>query len=218
MTQRGRTHVRAPGEEPSASTRRGWTAVGAVAAATFTIVTSEMLPVGLLTPIGRTLRVSEGTVGLTLTATGLVAAVSAPLLMPALGRLDRRVALLVLMLVLAAGNLLAAWAPHFGVLLAGRVLVGTGMGGVWAVAASLAPRLVPERSVGAATSVIFSGVAVASVLGVPAGTFLGTAAGWRAAFVAGGLLSVAVAGALSLLLPRLPVARGEAGRYGPAVR
>ncbi|WP_461009268.1 MFS transporter [Streptomyces capparidis] len=198
------------------SARRGWAAVGALAAATFTVVTSEMLPVGLLTPVGAALGVSEGTAGLALTVTGLVAAVAAPLVAPAARRLDRRVVLWALMLVLAAGNLLAAWAPHVAVLMAGRVLVGAGMGGVWAVAAPLAARLVPSRSAGAATSVVFSGIAVASVLGVPAGTWLGEAVGWRAAFAAAGLLAVAVAGALAALLPRLPVER--AVRLGGVAR
>ncbi len=219
MTTTARRTIAGPPRQEELSTKRGWAAVGAVAAATFTVVTSEMLPVGLLTPIGGALEVSEGTAGLALTVTGLVAAVSAPLIMPAVGRTDRRTVLRALMLLLAAGNLLAAWAPHFGVLMAGRVLVGAGMGGVWAVAASLAVRLVPARSVGAATSLIFSGIAVASVLGVPAGTFLGEAAGWRAAFAAAGGLAVAVATALSLLLPRLPVERavrlgGVAGLTG----
>ncbi|MEU7136080.1 MFS transporter [Streptomyces sp. NPDC046261] len=217
-TARRTTAGRAQGEE-ALSPRRGWAAVAALAAATFTVVTSEMLPVGLLTPVGAALKVSEGTAGLALTVTGLVAAVSAPLVMPAVGRAERRQVLCALMLLLAAGNLLAAWAPHFGVLMAGRVLVGAGMGGVWAVAAPLAVRLVPARSVGAATSLIFSGIAVASVLGVPAGTFLGEAAGWRTAFAAAGGLAVAVAAALWLLLPRLPVERavrlgGVAGLTG----
>lgn len=219
MTTTARRTTAGPPRQEALSPKRGWAAVGAVAAATFTVVTSEMLPVGLLTPVGGALEVSEGTAGLALTVTGLVAAVSAPLIMPAVGRTDRRAVLRALMLLLAAGNLLAAWAPHFGVLMAGRVLVGAGMGGVWAVAASLAVRLVPARSVGAATSLVFSGIAVASVLGVPAGTFLGEAAGWRAAFAAAGGLAVAVAAALSLLLPRLPVERavrlgGVAGLAG----
>ncbi|POX43506.1 MFS transporter [Streptomyces sp. Ru73] len=201
---------------PERPTRRGWAAVGAVAAATFTVVTSEMLPVGLLTPMGRSLGVSEGAAGLALTVTGLVAAASAPLLTPLLGRRDRRAVLCALMLLLTAGNLLAAWAPHFGVLMAGRVLVGVGMGGVWTVAASLAARLVPGRPAGAATSLIFSGIAVASVLGVPAGTYLGEAAGWRTAFIAVGALGAAVAVALAVLLPRLPVAR--AARLGGLFR
>ncbi|MFF5105177.1 MFS transporter [Streptomyces sp. NPDC000134] len=182
----------------------GWPAVVAVAAATFMVVTSEMLPVGLLTPIGGALGVTEGTAGLTLTVTGVVGAVSAPLLTPALGRLDRRAVLCALMAVLAAGNLLSAWSPHFAVMVAARVLVGVGMGGVWAVAAGLAVRLVPGRSVGPATSLVFGGISVASVLGVPAGTYLGELAGWRIAFAAAAAVSLVVPAALAVLLPRLP--------------
>ncbi|OKI00406.1 transporter [Streptomyces sp. CB02923] len=184
--------------------RAGWPAVGALAAATFTVVTSEMLPVGLLTPIGGALGVSDGTAGLTLTVAGVVAALGAPVLTLAVGRADRRIVLCGLMAMLAAANLLAAWAPDFGVMLAARVLVGLGMGGVWALAAGLAVRLVPARSVAAATSLIFSGVAAASVLGVPAGTLTGQVGGWRAAFVVVGALSALIAVALAVLLPPLP--------------
>ncbi|HZF87481.1 MFS transporter [Streptomyces sp.] len=182
----------------------GWPAVVAVAGATFTVVTSEMLPVGLLTPIGEALRVSEGTAGLTLTITGLVGAVSAPLLTPALGRFDRRLVLCGLMAVLIVGNLLAAWSPNFAVMVVARVLVGIGMGGVWAIAAGLAVRLVPGKSVAPATSLVFSGIAVASVLGVPAGTYIGELADWRTAFLTIAGLALVVLIALAVLLPKLP--------------
>ncbi|ASU82837.1 MFS transporter [Nocardiopsis gilva YIM 90087] len=186
---------------------RGWPAVIAVAIATFTVVTSEMMPVGLLTPIGDALSVSEGTAGLTLTITGLVAAVSAPFVPLAIGRSDRRVVLVALMMLLAAANLLAAWAPNFAVMVVARVLIGVGMAGVWALAAGLAPRLVPARSVGSATSMIFSGIAVASVLGVPTGAYIGALVGWRAAFVAIAGLALLVAVALAVPLPRLTTER-----------
>lgn len=189
---------------PAARRRGGWPAVAAVAAGTFTVVTSEMLPVGLLTPIGGSLAVSEGTAGLTLTVTGLVAAVTAPFAPALIGRTDRRTALVLLTALLAGADLLSAWAPTFAVLVAARVLVGIGMGGVWALAAGLAPRLVPAWSVGAATSLVFSGIAVASVLGVPLGTYIGALAGWREAFAVLGLLALLVAAALALLLPPLP--------------
>ncbi|MCK7623422.1 MFS transporter [Streptomyces sp. RS10V-4] len=180
--------------------------MGALAAATCTVVTSEMLPVGLLTPIGRELRVSDGTAGLSLTLTGLVAAVAAPVLTLLIGRRDRRAVLAVLMAALTAANLLAAYATGIGVLLAARALVGVGMGGVWAIASGLAVRLVPERRVAAATSLVFSGVAAASVLGVPAGTLVGELGGWRAAFTAMAGVCAVVALALLVLLPPLPAA------------
>ncbi|MGW6723449.1 MFS transporter [Streptomyces sp. NPDC054995] len=187
--------------------RNGWWGVAVLALGTFTVVTSEMLPVGLLTPMGSSLGIPEGVAGLTLTITGLVAAVSAPALVPLLGRADRRTALCVLVTVLVVGNLGAVWATDFGTMVVARVLVGVGMGGVWAVAAGLAVRLVPAKSAGAATTLVFSGIAVASVLGVPAGTYLGDLAGWRAAFLAAAGLGAVVLVAAALLLPRLPAER-----------
>jgi predicted MFS family arabinose efflux permease len=197
----------------------GWPAVLAVATGIFTVVTAEMMPVGLLTPIADALAVSEGTAGQTLTITGVLAAVSAPLVVPALGRLDRRRVLVAFMGLLAVANLLAAWSPVFGVLVVARVLVGISMGGVWSVAAGLAARLVAQASVGRATATIFSGIAVASVLGVPLGTFLGELAGWRAAFAVVGALAAIVGLAMAALLPALPTERAAGLRgVGALVR
>ncbi|MFC0599521.1 MFS transporter [Streptomyces palmae] len=182
----------------------GWLAVISVAVGIFSVVTSEMLPVGLLTSIGTDLDVSDGTAGLAVTVPGLVAAVSAPLVTTAVGRLDRRLVLCGLMALLATANLLSAFAPGFAVLLTARVLVGVSIGGVWSIAGGLAVRLVPERSVGTATALIFSGIAVASVLGVPAGTLIGDLADWRTAFAVVGVLALAVLIALACLLPPLP--------------
>ncbi|MFE9575776.1 MFS transporter [Nocardia sp. NPDC006044] len=196
-----------PAPAAQVSALRGWLGVGAVTGATFTVVTSEMLPVGLLTPISRALRVSEGAAGLSLTATGLVAALSAPLITGALGRTDRRLVLCALLAVLTLGNVGAAWSPNVAVMMAARVLVGIGIGGVWAIAASLAARLVPAESIGAATALVYSGVAVASVIGVPAGTYIGALAGWRAAFLVIAALAVVVLIAIAVLLPRSTVAQ-----------
>ncbi|MFI1799463.1 MFS transporter [Streptomyces sp. NPDC020379] len=201
---------------PGNAAVRGWLAVVALAAGTFTVVTSEMLPVGLLTPIGDALDVTEGTAGLTLTGTGIVGAVSAPLVTSAVGRLDRRLVLCALMALLTAANVLAAWSPNFAVMMAARVLVGIGMGGVWSLAGGLAVRLVPARSAGPATSMVFSGIAVASVLGVPAGTYIGEWAGWREAFLAVAALALLVTLAMAVLLPPLPA--GRAVGLGGVVR
>ncbi|WP_424215949.1 MFS transporter (plasmid) [Streptomyces sp. BI20] len=209
--------------EPHEKIEKGataWPGVAAIAGATFTVVTSELLPVGLLTPMGRALDTSPGTAGLALTATGVVAAVTAVPVTALFGRTDRRVVLALLTALVGAGNLVAGLAPGVGVLMIGRVLVGLGMGGVWAVAASgLAGRLVPAPRVAAANSVIFGGVAVASVLGVPSATYLAEAFGWRAPFLAAGALALLVAGALLVLLPALPAANGvRAAAMGPVVR
>jgi predicted MFS family arabinose efflux permease len=188
----------------SAVTRARWPAVSSVAVGTFTIVTSEMLPVGLLPSIAATLGVSDGTAGLMMSVSGLVAAVSAPVLAITTRRLDRRVTLLGLMALLAVANLAGAFAPDYAVMLAARVLTGVSIGGFWAFAAGLGLRLVPEGSVGRATSIILAGVSVASVLGVPATTFISSFAGWRTAFIAMGVLALALLAPLAATLPSLP--------------
>ncbi|QIS14701.1 MFS transporter [Nocardia arthritidis] len=198
---------------PGHSIRRGWLGVGTLAVGTFTVVTSEMLPVGLLTPMRHDLNISEGTAGLAMTETGLVAAISAPLLTAALSRFDRRWVMTGLMAVLILGNVTAAAAPNFGVLTVGRVLVGLGMGGVWSLAAGLAARLVPENRTATAVSVVFSGIAIASVLGIPAGAYLGAVAGWRAAFLVTAGLAVVLLVAMPAVLPPLR-AQGDVALRG----
>ena len=178
-----------------------------MAATVFTVVTAELMPVGLLTPIGSALQVSEGTAGLSLTVTGVVSALSAPVLPLLLGKVDRRTVLVGLMALLGAAGLLAAVAPGFGVLAVARVLMGISLGGVWLLTVGLAPRIVPPHAVGPATSLIFSGIGIASVLGIPAGAYVGELVGWRWAFAAVGLLSIALAVALAFLLPALPAAK-----------
>ncbi|NSC23977.1 MFS transporter [Streptomyces albus subsp. chlorinus] len=183
---------------------RPWPAVIALTGATFSMITAEMLPVGLLTPLSEGLHVSEGSAGLTVTLTGLVAALSAPAVPLALGRLDRRIAVVGLLALLALASAVCAAAPVLPVLLAGRVLTGIALGGVWALAAGLVVRLVPGPRVGRALATVFGGIGLASVLGVPAGTLIGELGGWRSAFAATAALTTVVAVALALLLPRLP--------------
>ncbi|MEU1393753.1 MULTISPECIES: MFS transporter [unclassified Nonomuraea] len=181
-----------------------WLAVTSITLGIFAIVTSEILPIGLLTTIGADFRVTDGTAGLTMTLPGFVAAVAAPVLTVATARLDRRVMLCVLMAVLAAADVLAAVAGAYWVVLVSRVLVGLTIGGFWSIAAGLASRLVPPAAVGTATALIFSAVPLGSVLGVPAGTFIGHLAGWRTAFLVLAGLSVLVLVALLCVLPPLP--------------
>ena len=182
---------------------RRWVAVVAVAVGTFLLVTAEQLPVGLLTPVGADLRVTDGVAGLMVTVPGIVAAVAAPLVPVLVGRLDRRVLLGALMALMTLANALSALAPTYPVLIGSRVLVGVAIGGFWAVAGGLATRLVPGPDVPRATALIFGGVAAANVLGVPIGTLLGGVAGWRVAFGALSALAVVVLVALFALLPRL---------------
>ncbi|MFF5158026.1 MFS transporter [Streptomyces sp. NPDC000348] len=194
-----------------ASTHRspaiGWLAVVAVMLGIFSIVTTEILPIGLLTKIGAGFTVSDGMAGLMMTMPGFLAAIAAPVITVATARIDRRLMLCVFMALLAGANFLAAAAPDYWLVLVSRVIVGIVIGGFWSIGASLAERLVPTESVGRATAVIFSAVPLGSVLGVPAGTFIGDLAGWRTAFIAMGGLTVAVLIMLLIVMPPLPPRR-----------
>ncbi|WP_443041811.1 MFS transporter [Streptomyces sp. B21-097] len=170
----------------------------------FSIVTTEIMPIGLLTKIGSTFSISDGMAGLMMTMPGFLAAISAPVVTVATARIDRRLMLCVFMLLLAVANFLAAAAPDYWLVLVSRVIVGIVIGGFWSIGAGLAQRLVPAASVGRATAVIFSAVPLGSVLGVPAGTFIGDLAGWRTVFVALGALTVGVLAMLLLVMPPLP--------------
>ncbi|MEU6857772.1 MFS transporter [Glycomyces sp. NPDC046736] len=183
-----------------------WIPVLAVALSTFSVVTAEMMPVGLLTPIAADLGVAPGLAGTSLTITGIVAAVLAPLTPTLIGRSDRRTVIAAFLGVLAVGNALSAVATGFALFALGRVLIGVAMGVVWSLAAGIGPRLAPERHVGRAMTIVFSGVSIAMVAGVPLGTFAAGLLDWRAAFIGLAALSAAAAVLVLTRLPRLPAA------------
>lgn len=189
---------------PERAARRPWLAVSAVGLATFSVVTTEMLPVGLLTSIAGSLGTSMGRSGLMISLPALLAALFAPLVVMAAGGMDRRRILCGLLALLVLANLASALAPSLIWLLAARVLVGFCMGGIWAIAGGLAARLVPQASMGLATSIIFGGVAAASVLGVPLGALIGDFAAWRWAFGGMAGFSALVLALHMAVLPALP--------------
>lgn len=193
--------------EPAASTRSAWLAVGSIAVGTFAMVTSEFLPIGLLTDIANGLQVSDGTAGLMVTMPGVLAAFAGPALIVASGRLDRRTVMVALTTLLVASNLLAAFAPNFATMLVARLLLGLCIGGFWTFAPSAATQLVDTDSKARAMSLVLAGVSAATVLGVPAGALLGTLAGWRAAFGLTGVLAAVVLLVQIWLLPAMPPAR-----------
>ncbi len=193
---------------PHAQTpRSAWLAVASIAVGTFAMVTTEFLPIGLLTDIASGLKVSDGTAGLMVTMPGVLAAFAGPALIVAAGRLDRRTVMIALTVLLLASNLLAAFAPNFATMLVARLLLGLCVGGFWTFAPSAATQLVPAVSQARAMSLVLAGISLATVLGVPAGAFLGNAAGWRAAFAVTGLLAAVVLSVQMWLLPAMPPAR-----------
>lgn len=185
------------------ATAREWLAIAPVALGTFALVTSEFIPVGLLTSVASELHASEGMTGLMMTIPAIVAAVAAPGIMLAAGRLDRRIILWVLSAILVLSNLLVALAPNFATVLLGRVLLGIDVGAFWAISSIVATRIVPPASVGKANAIIFAGISAGTVLGVPAGAIIGHAFGWRMAFGVVAAFGALVLAAQVWLLPRL---------------
>ncbi|MEN4950293.1 MFS transporter [Stenotrophomonas sp. TWI819] len=165
--------------EPSSS---AWVAVFSLAMGVFGLLTAEYLPASLLTPMAADLGVSEALAGQAVTVTAVVA-LFAGLLVPRLTRLmDRRVVLLSFTGLMILSNALVALSSSMGVLLVMRVLLGIALGGFWSMAAAVAMRLVPQQRVPRALSIIFSGIAVGTVVSVPLGSYLGGLLGWRSAF------------------------------------
>ncbi|PAQ09023.1 MFS transporter [Mesorhizobium temperatum] len=183
-----------------------WGAVISLALGVFGLVTAEFLPASLLTPLAQDLGVTEGTAGQAVTATAVVGAIAAPTMAIITKRLDRRVVMWGLTVLLILSNLVAAFASSLPVLLIARIMLGISLGGFWSMSAAMAMRLVPMRLMPRAMSIILTGVSVATVCAAPVGAYVGDIWGWRTAF-----MIAAVVGALALLvqiatLPKLPPA------------
>ncbi|KMN08648.1 MFS transporter [Pseudomonas sp. FSL R10-1350] len=167
-----------------------WMAVFSLAMGVFGLLTAEYLPASLLTPMAAELGVSEALAGQAVTVTA-VAALFSGLLLPGLTRgIDRRVVLLGFSVLMIASNLLVAFSSSLMVLLIMRILLGIALGGFWSMAAAVAMRLVPTTLLPRALSIIFSGIAVGTVVAVPLGSYLGGLYGWRSAFVAAAAVGV----------------------------
>ncbi|MCW2973799.1 MAG: putative transporter, MFS-type [Thermoleophilia bacterium] len=199
------------------SLRRGWIAVATVMTVAFVSVTTEFLPVGLLDDVGAAMGSSPGVTGLMITIPAIVAAIAAPAVMVGAGKLDRKRVLLGLTLVLVLSNVLVGTAQSLTQLFIGRALLGVVVGGFWSVALSVPSKLVPERSVARGASIIFAGVSLATVVGVPIGTFVGDAVGWRAAFLGSAGVAALVFLVQLWLLPSLTAERGVQVRDLPRV-
>ena len=193
----------APAASPAArGTLRSWLAVAAVGMGVFAFTTTEMVPIGLLPAMSRNLGVAEGTVGLSVTLYGAVAGLFAPVLTVATRRIDRRLLLLLVLAIFVAGNAFTALSSSFAVLMLSRLLTGFAHGVMWSIAASIAIRLVPKEQAVRATAVVFSGISIASVVGVPFGTFIGQS-NWRIAFWAISGIGLLILGAVAAFLPPL---------------
>lgn len=168
--------------------KRSTFALLALAVSAFAIGTTEFISVGLLPLIAGDLQVPVTTAGLTVSLYALGVTFGAPVLTSLTSTVSRKTLLLSIMIVFIAGNSLAASASSIGVLLAARVISALSHGLFMSIGSTIAADLVPEDRRASAISIMFSGLTVATVTGVPLGTFVGQHFGWRMAF----LLIVAV--------------------------
>ncbi|MGR7604452.1 MFS transporter [Klebsiella aerogenes] len=182
---------------------RAWLAVVALGVSAFSIVTSELAPVGMLSALANDLHQSQAGAGLAVTAYGWVAALAALLAGAIPARISRKALLIVLMLILAFSCLAATQSHTMQTFMTARMTGALAHGAFWALIGTVAVQLVPVDKLGLATSVIFAGVSAASVLGVPLSSFIADMVGWRQAFSAISLLSLATAVALLWTLPTL---------------
>ncbi|WP_067813142.1 Cmx/CmrA family chloramphenicol efflux MFS transporter [Nocardia inohanensis] len=163
-----------------------------LAVAVFAQGTSEFMVSGLLERISSDVGVSLGTAGLltSLFAAGMV--LGAPLMAMAAGRLPVRYSVAAFLALFCAAHIVGAVATGFGVLLVTRVVAAVANAGFLAIVLAALPGLVGPALIGRATSVVVSGVTVACIAGVPAGTWLGQVWGWRSTFWAVAVISAAV--------------------------
>lgn len=191
---------------------RTWAAVVALGVSTFTIVTTELAPIGLLSQLAESFQQSEATAGLVVSVYAWLAAAIALLSILLFGRFPRKGLLIVLMAILATSNIVAAFAPLFSALLGARMVGAIAHGAFWAMIGTIGAQLVPPRYVGLATSIIFGGVSVASVIGVPLSNAVAREYSWNMAFIAISVLSLISMIAISVFLPKLttppPLQRG----------
>lgn len=153
-----------------------------LALSAFGIGTTEFVIMGLLPDIARDLAVSIPKAGMLVTGYALSVAFGAPFMALATSRTNRRKALILLMGIFILGNTMCALAPNYGWLMLARVVTALCHGAFFGIGAVEAASLVPENRKASAVALMFTGLTLANVLGVPAGTAFGQAAGWQSPF------------------------------------
>jgi DHA1 family inner membrane transport protein len=189
-----------------------WVGLFTLSALIFMMVTSEFLPTGLLPEIASQLEVSESQVGLLVTVFAGTVVLTATPLAVLTRRYSRKSLVIVVLFVFILGNVLAALAPSYEVLVVARVIGGLAHGLFWSVVGAYSAHLVPKHQLARAVAITGGGGTAAFVLGVPLGTALGHSLGWRLAFaILGGAVLV-----LTLVTAKLlpAVRHGEDLRTG----
>ena len=188
-------------------------ALYALAAGAFGIGTTEFVIMGLLMQVAADLKVSIATAGLLISGYALGVFVGAPVLTVATSRMPRKTVLIGLMAIFTLGNLCCALAPNYTLLLLARVVTALAHGTFFGVGAVVATGLVAADRRASAISIMFTGLTIATLLGVPAGAWLGLHFGWRSTFWA-----VAAIGVVAMIVIAALVPAGRDNSAGIALR
>ena len=167
----------------------------------FAIGTTEFVIVGLVPTIAEQLAISLPSAGLLVSIYALGVAIGAPVLTALTSRLPRKQLLIGLMVLFTAGNMLAWQATDYTTLVIARLLTGLAHGVFFSIGSTIATSLVPKEKAASAIAIMFGGLTVALVTGVPLGTFIGQHFGWRETFLAVSLLGVIALVSSVLLIP-----------------
>ncbi len=184
----------------------------ALAVAAFAIGTTEFVIMGLVPDVAADLGVSIPQAGLLISGYAMGVEIGGPLLAIATVRLARKTALLWLMGLFIVGNLLCALAPSYAWLMTSRVIASFSHGSFFGSAALVAAFLAPANQSTRAIALMFSGLTIANIVGVPLGTLLGQASGWRATFWAVAVLGVIALGAIARWVPAVNLPSARLGR------
>ncbi|WP_305822994.1 MFS transporter [Massilia brevitalea] len=176
-------------------------ALWALTLSAFAIGTTEFVIVGLIPDVAASLGVSLPSAGLLVSLYALGVAIGAPVLTALTARVPRKRLLIGLMLLFTAGNLVASVAPGYAALMAARVLTGLAHGVFFSIGSTIATSLVPKDKAARAIALMFTGLTVALVTGVPLGTWIGQQFGWQSTFLAVALLGVIAMVGSMLLVP-----------------
>jgi len=187
--------------QTNSTTWREWVAVFMLGIASFTVVTSELAPIGMLSAIAQALHQKTSTTGVVVTLYAWVGAAAALVSVTMISHLPRRPLLVGLMLALGLSNGVAAMSHQFNLLLVARMIGALAHGAFWAIIGSLGAKLVSDSHVGKATAIVFGGVSTASVLGVPLINWISAHADWRWSFSLLAILSIITAIMLAISLP-----------------
>lgn len=196
-------------KESLSKTKSSTVALYALTLGAFAIGLTEFIIMGLLPEVAESMQVSIPMAGLLVTGYALGVAIGAPIITVATHKMKRKELLLFLMILFILGNALAALAPNYTTLMVARILAALTHGSFFGVGSVIAAELVPKEKRAGAIAIMFTGLTLANILGVPIGTFLGQAYGWRSTFWAITIIGIIALIGIIILVPTVKAAKSS---------